>query len=66
MTEKATQRILVVDDDPTISDVVARYLRGDGFEVAVALDGQTALDQAAESYPDLVMLDLMLPKIAGG
>jgi two-component system response regulator ResD len=40
-------------------------LRGDGFEVAVALDGQTALDQAAESYPDLVVLDLMLPKIDG-
>ena len=65
MAEKATQRILVVDDDSTISDVVARYLRGDGFEVAVALDGQTALDQAVESYPDLVVLDLMLPKIDG-
>ena len=65
MTEKATQHILVVDDDPTISDVVARYLRGDGFEVDVALDGQTALDQATESYPDLVVLDLMLPKIDG-
>ena len=65
MTETATQRILVVDDDPTISDVVARYLRGDGYDVAVALDGQAALDQAAESYPDLVVLDLMLPKIDG-
>ena len=61
MTETAMQRILVVDDDPTISDVVARYLRGDGYDVAVALDGQAALDQAAESYPDLVVLDLMLP-----
>lgn len=65
MTETATQRILVVDDDPTISDVVARYLRGDGYDVAVAMDGQAALDQAAESYPDLVVLDLMLPKVDG-
>lgn len=65
MTETATQRILVVDDDPTISDVVARYLRGDGFEVAMASDGQAALDQAGASYPDLVVLDLMLPKIDG-
>ncbi|MCH8869370.1 MAG: response regulator transcription factor [Chloroflexi bacterium] len=64
-TETATQRILVVDDDPTISDVVARYLRGDGFDVAVALDGQAALDQANETYPDLVVLDLMLPKVDG-
>jgi two-component system response regulator ResD len=63
MNEKSTQHILVVDDDPTSSDVVARYLRGDGFEVAVTLDGQTALDQATESYSDLVVLDLMLPKI---
>ena len=65
MTETATQRILVVDDDPTISDVVARYLRGDGYEVEVALDGQAALDQAGACYPDLVVLDLMLPKIDG-
>ncbi|MCH8826082.1 MAG: response regulator transcription factor [Chloroflexi bacterium] len=64
-TETATQHILVVDDDPTISDVVARYLRGDGFDVAVALDGQAALDQANETYPDLVVLDLMLPKVDG-
>ncbi|MCI0770960.1 MAG: response regulator transcription factor [Chloroflexi bacterium] len=65
MSETATQHILVVDDDPTISDVVARYLRGDGFDVAVALDGQAALDQANETYPDLVVLDLMLPKVDG-
>ena len=65
MTEELTQHILVVDDDPTISDVVARYLRGDGYDVAVALDGQAAIDQAGKSYPDLVVLDLMLPKIDG-
>ncbi len=64
MTEKSTQHILVVDD-PTISDVVACFLRGNGFEVAVAFDSQTAFDQATESYHDLVVLDLMLPKIDG-
>lgn len=65
MTETATKRILVVDDDPTISDVVARYLRSDGFDVDVALDGEAALLQAREVYPDLVVLDLMLPKVDG-
>ena len=62
----AVQRILVVDDDPTISEVVARYLERDGYEVDVASDGEEALDQGQESgLPDLVVLDLMLPKVDG-
>jgi two-component system response regulator ResD len=59
------QRILVVDDDPTISDVVARYLRGEGYDVDVALDGAEALESARARYPDLVVLDLMLPRVDG-
>ncbi|MEH1127216.1 response regulator transcription factor [Micromonospora sp. CPCC 206061] len=59
------QRILVVDDDPTISDVVCRYLRLAGFEVGMAADGATALAVVDRDPPDLVVLDLMLPGIDG-
>ena len=56
---------LVVDDDPTVGTVVAAYLQRAGFEVRRAADGATALDVAARSLPDVVVLDLMLPGIGG-
>jgi DNA-binding response OmpR family regulator len=59
------QRVLVVDDDPTVSDVVRRYLERADYEVTLAADGQSALDAAAAHRPDLVVLDLMLPGIDG-
>ena len=59
------QRVLVVDDDPTVSDVVRRYLEREGFAVELAGDGQQALDAYAADRPDLVVLDLMLPGIDG-
>ena len=59
------QRVLVVDDDPTVSDVVRRYLEREGFAVELAGDGQQALDAYAAERPDLVVLDLMLPGIDG-
>jgi DNA-binding response OmpR family regulator len=55
----------VVDDDPTVSDVVRRYLEHAGFEVTLAADGRSALDRVAARRPDLVVLDLMLPGIDG-
>jgi DNA-binding response OmpR family regulator len=58
-------RILVVDDDPTVSDVVVRYLERDGFDVETVRDGMTALDRALSSPPDLMVLDLMLPGMDG-
>jgi DNA-binding response OmpR family regulator len=57
--------ILVVDDEPTIGEVVCRYLDRAGYETRVAHDGQSALDRVAEQSPDLVVLDLMLPGIEG-
>jgi DNA-binding response OmpR family regulator len=63
--ESASGRILVVDDDPTVSDVVARYLRREGYDVALAADGLVALDVAAQVLPDLVVLDIMLPGLDG-
>jgi DNA-binding response OmpR family regulator len=56
---------LVVDDDPTVGDVVGAYLERAGFSVRRASDGPTALDLAASSTPDVVVLDLMLPGIDG-
>ena len=59
------QRVLVVDDDPTVSEVVARYLEHAGYDVAVVADGRVALDKAIADPPDLVVLDLMLPGMDG-
>jgi DNA-binding response OmpR family regulator len=57
--------VLVVDDDPTVSDVVRRYLEQDGCEVLLAADGEAALAAAAARLPDLVVLALMMPGIDG-
>ena len=59
------QRVLVVDDDPTVSEVVATYLVHAGYDVAVVADGAVALDKAIADPPDLVVLDLMLPGMDG-
>jgi DNA-binding response OmpR family regulator len=58
-------RILVVDDDPTVSEVVRRYLERDGFVVESAADGVTTLAAVAARPPDLVVLDLGLPGVDG-
>ncbi len=58
-------RVLVVDDDPTVSDVVRRYLEQDGFTVGLAADGLAALAAVNAHPPDLVVLDLMLGGIDG-
>jgi two-component system, OmpR family, response regulator ResD len=57
--------VLVVDDERTIGEVVCRYLDRAGYETSVALDGASALQKVDEQAPDLVVLDLMLPGIAG-
>jgi len=63
----AAQRgsVLVVDDEPTIGEVVCRYLQRAGYETRVALDGFEAVEAAAEQDPDLIVLDLMLPGLDG-
>ena len=57
--------ILVVDDEPSIREVVSIYLGRAGYRVLVAEDGQTALEILEREPPDLVVLDLMLPEIDG-
>jgi two-component system response regulator ResD len=57
--------VLVVDDEPTIGEVVSAYLQRAGYETRVAADGFAALDAVNERTPDLIVLDLMLPGIDG-
>jgi DNA-binding response OmpR family regulator len=58
-------RVLVVDDEPMVRDVLSRYLERSGFEVEVAPDGERALAAFEARRPDLVLLDLMLPRVDG-
>ncbi|MEE8518658.1 MAG: response regulator transcription factor [Dehalococcoidia bacterium] len=57
--------VLIVEDDPTTTELVAMYLKRDGYRVITAGDGVDGLRAARESKPDLVVLDLMLPKLSG-
>jgi two-component system OmpR family response regulator len=58
-------RVLVVDDEPSITDAVATALGYEGFEVATAADGRNALARVEDFRPDLVVLDVMLPDLDG-
>src|SRR5215217_8512858 len=57
--------VLVVDDEPTIAEVVSRYLARAGYETRMAGDGPQAIELAGQRRPDLVVLDLMLPGLDG-
>ncbi|QES09553.1 DNA-binding response regulator [Streptomyces venezuelae] len=63
--QRPPARILVVDDDPTVAEVVTGYLERAGCAVEHAADGPEALRRAAERWPDLIVLDLMLPGLDG-
>ena len=65
MDDYARRSVLVVDDEPTIAEVVSRYLERAGYRTQVASDGAQALELVADQRPDLVVLDLMLPGIDG-
>ena len=60
-----THRILVVDDEPAVTDLLAYNLRKAHYDVLTAADGRTALRLAGESKPDLILLDLMIPEVDG-
>ena len=64
-SEPASGRVLVVEDDTDIADVLRRSLRNEGYEVRTSADGVEALDVAAGFVPDLVVLDLGLPRLDG-
>jgi two-component system response regulator ResD len=65
MSQENRGTVLVVDDEPTIAEVVSRYLQRAGYETTIAADGAAAIESARSRRPDLVVLDLMLPKISG-
>src|SRR6201985_3282371 len=64
-TDQGGGRVLVVEDDADIADVLRRSLRNEGYEVRTSADGVEALDVAAGFFPDLVVLDLGLPRLDG-
>jgi DNA-binding response OmpR family regulator len=65
MDDDSRAHVLVVDDDPTVAEVVVGYLVRAGFDVEHFADGSSALARAAQRVPDIVVLDLMLPGIDG-
>jgi DNA-binding response OmpR family regulator len=65
LAQQARAKVLVVEDEPAIADVVARYLKRAGYETAIAATGRGALGQSEAVRPDVVVLDLMLPDIDG-
>lgn len=65
MTVGAPRRVLVVDDEQPLAELVAKYLSREGFETAVSLDGLDAVRAARQAAPDVIVLDLGLPGIDG-
>jgi two-component system phosphate regulon response regulator PhoB len=59
------QKILVIEDEKALADVLGYNLRREGYDVTLAYDGQEGLKQASAKLPDLIVLDLMLPTISG-
>ncbi len=62
---ESKRKILMVDDEPKIIEAVAAYLENNGYEPIIAYDGEQALSLFEKRIPDLIILDLMLPKISG-
>ena len=63
--EEKKIRILLVDDEPDLVQMVSVRLKAAGYEVSTAYDGQEALEKVRQAQPDLMILDLMLPKLDG-
>ena len=59
------QKILICDDQPIIHETLGVYLENEGFEHISAMDGAEALSLANTAKPDLILLDLMMPKVSG-
>jgi len=65
MTASNKKKILIVDDEPDIVETLKFLIESEGFESIIALDGEEALKKAKEENPDIMILDVMLPKING-
>lgn len=60
-----TYKLLVVDDERDIADTLAKTLKREGYEAVVAYDGEEALQKVKEENPDIILLDLIMPKLNG-
>jgi DNA-binding response OmpR family regulator len=58
-------KIMIVEDDPTLRDIYTTRFMAEGYEVVSASDGEAALSTAVKEKPDLILLDIMMPKISG-
>ena len=65
MTEKATSKILIVDDDEGVTQTFARMLKLEGYRVQTALNAESGLREAARVRPDAIILDLRMPLVDG-
>jgi len=61
----AKSKVLIADDNPTNVELLEAYLSERPYETAVAVDGRDTLDKVAEFQPDLILLDIMMPKLSG-
>jgi twitching motility two-component system response regulator PilH len=61
----AIERVLVIDDSPTDQHLICSYLRGNGFEVVTANDGEHGIDTAKGQLPDLILMDVVMPGMNG-
>jgi len=59
------EKILIIDDEPEICNMLSQRLKGVGYDAFHALDGEAGFNLAQETYPDLIILDLMMPKMSG-
>jgi PleD family two-component response regulator len=62
---KITSKILIADDNHQNCELLDAYLADEGYQIEMAYDGQQALDAVAKSQPDLILLDIMMPKVSG-
>lgn len=63
--ERPTGRILIADDNEANRELLEAYLSGEGHEIVMASDGRETLEQAKSSHPDLILLDIMMPRMSG-
>lgn len=63
--EKSKPRILIADDNEANVELLEAYLSGLGHDIAIAVDGQDTLDKVSSFQPDLILLDIMMPKLSG-
>ena len=65
MSNTSKQKILIVDDEPDILELIEYNLKKEGYQVFLAHNGQEAVTEAKRSLPDLIVLDIMMPKMDG-